>query len=150
MPVRFQRETVDEWLGDAYKVLDQIMQEASDIEDDRLNVDWDGYSALELQGFLHVITGRNEKNELVAYWIGTIGPHGQHKHVIASFDQAFWVRKDYRGITVFRLYKFLEQYYEEHGVERSYHFVRPHKHRLGGIIEKLGYKTEDVIYVKVR
>jgi hypothetical protein len=150
MSVKFQRESLDEWLADAHKILPQHYEEASDVENDILNVDWDGYQALQEQGLLHVITGRNEQGELVAYWMGTIGPHGQTKHIVSSFDQAFWVRKDYRGITVLRLYKFLEQYYEELGVERSYHLVKPHKHRLDGIIEKLGYKHTDSLYMKVR
>jgi hypothetical protein len=150
MTVRFQVEKPDEWLADAYKILPYHYAEASEIENDRLDIDWDGYQALITQGFLHLITGRNEQDELVAYWLGTIGPHGQTKNVLVSFDQAFWVRKDYRGITVLRLYKFLEQYYEELGVERSYHIAKPHKHRLGGILEKLGYNQTDAIYMKVR
>lgn len=141
---------MDEYLADAYAILPLHYEEASEVENDVLNIDWDGYLALEEQGFLHVITGRNEKDELVAYWIGTIGPHGQTKHIMSSFDLAFWVRKDYRGITVLRLYKFLEQYYEEQSVERSYHIAKPHKHSLGGILEKLGYTQTDAVYMKVR
>lgn len=150
MPVRFQREKIDEWLKDAYQILYNHLREASDVEGDIVDIDFDSYTNLEHTGALHIVTGRNEKDELVAYWIGLIIPHSHNKKHLSSFDDNFWVRPDYRGITVYRLYKFLEEYYESLGVKRSYHIVKPDRHSLGGILEKLGYAKLEETLLKVR
>ena len=146
MPVKFRKERFDEWFGEAHK---SLLEHAETIDWD-VDPNFDQYIELEHNGVLHIITGRNEKNELVAYWMGFIFPHPQNKKVLSAFDDVYWVRKDYRGITVLRLYKFLESYYDELGVNRSYHLVRPDLNRLGQIIEKLGYKKSEEMYLKVR
>ncbi len=85
-----------------------------------------------------------------ANWIGLIMYHSHNITHLSSFDDSFWVRPDYRGFTVYRFYKFLEEYFDSLGVKRSYHLVKPGKHRLGGIIEKLGYTKIEETFLKVR
>jgi GNAT superfamily N-acetyltransferase len=150
MSVEFRRERIDDWLKDAVYILQKQLDEASEIEDDIVNLDWDLYTALEQLDRLHIITGRNEKRELVAHYVGVTSPHPHHKHVLTSYHDMIWVRPDYRGITVLRLYKFIDNYFEKLGVQRSYNTIRAKNAKLGRLIERLGYVKDEEIYLKVR
>lgn len=148
MSVTFKRESFNDWLADAVYIIHSHWQEANDDHSIPIDIDHDTYLALERAGVLHIICGRNESNELIAYWSGLVYPHLHYKKILTSYDDVIWVRPDYRGITVLRLYKFLDNYLEDLGVGRVYHRSKPSKHRVGGILEKLGYTKTEESYMK--
>lgn len=148
MTVKFQRETLDEWLADARFFLEDHMAEAGETLGSALNVNHDLYVELDRQKCLYVITGRNEHGELVAYWMGTLFPNMFYKHFTTAYTIGYFVRKDYRGMTIVRMIKFVENYFKELGVKNVMQNART-VNKMGKILEKLGYRKAEEIYTKV-
>lgn len=148
MTVRFQRETLDEWLADARFILESHAQEAGETLGDTLNFNHDLYVELDQQKCLYVITGRNEHNELVAYWFGTFIPNLYFKQFMTAYAVAYWVRKDYRGFTVVRFIKFIDKYFKKLGATNIIQSTRV-QNRMGSILEKMGYCKFEETYKKV-
>ncbi len=148
MAVKFQRETMDQWLSDARFILHDHLREADATLDDQLDVNHDFYINLERAKILHIITGRNEKKELIAYWIGILAPNIFYQQYLTASALGMWVRPDYRGFTVYRFAKFLDQYFDSLNAKSIVQHARLNN-RFGGILEKLGYHKVEEVYKKV-
>ena len=147
MSVTFQRETLDNWLADARFMIAGHVEEAGENLGPP-NVNHDQYIEFERNKCLYIFSGRNEKKELVAYWLGIMGPNLVYKHIRTVYALHYFVRKDYRGITVVRMIKYVENYFKELGVKHIVQNART-KNNMGKILEKLGYRKTEESYSKV-
>lgn len=148
MAVKFRRESFDEWLVDARFMIEGHAEESGAALGSALNINHDQYVEFERQKCLYIFCGRNEKNELVAYWMGLMIPNLFYKHFITVYALGYFARKDYRGFTVVRMIKFVENYFKEKGVKNIVQNART-RNRMGRILEKLGYRKVEEIYTKV-
>lgn len=148
MTVTFKRETLDEWLADARFVLEDHLRDSGETLESSLNVNHDFYIDLDRRGALYILTGRNEKRELVAYWIGMRVPNILYQHFNTVYSMGYWVRPDFRGFTVYRFTKFIDQYFEDAQVKNIVQNART-INRMAGILEKLGYRKVEEVYTKV-
>lgn len=148
MTVRFSRESPDRWLADARFILDEHLKESGEDLGSSLDINHELYINLDKSGALHIITGRNEHRELVAYWIGLVIPNLNYKSFTTAYAHAYWVRQDYRGYTVFRFVKYLDNYLVNLKVRNIIFNVRMNN-RMGDILAKLGYRKIEEVYTKV-
>jgi len=135
-------------MADARFLLDDHLKESGEDLGSALDINHELYINLDKAGALHIITGRNEQKELVAYWIGLVVPNLNYKNFMTAHAHAYWVRQDYRGFTVFRLAKYIDKYLSDLKVRNIVFNVRLNN-RMGDILSKLGYRKIEEVYTRV-
>lgn len=147
MTIRFRRESIDQWMADARFILDAHLEESGEDLGSALDINHDFYINLDKIGALHIIVGRNESREFVAYWIGFVVPNINYRNFTTAYSSAYWVRHDYRGFTVYRFIKFLDEYLEKQKVRNIIFNVRMNN-RMGDILAKRGYRKIEEVYTR--
>jgi hypothetical protein len=135
-------------MADARFILDAHLKESGEDLGSSLDINHELYINLDKAGSLHIIAGRNKQRELVAYWIGLVVPSLNYKNFMTGYAHAYWVRPDYRGYTVFRFTKYIDNYLTNLKVRNIIFNVRENN-RMGDILAKLGYRKIEEVYTKV-
>lgn len=149
--VNFQCERLGTFLADAS---DQILQHWKELESFerrgwKLDINHDAYIELDHKGILKIITGRNQKNKIVAYVSCYVMKDLNSKsHTICTFN-SYYLDPRYRGFTVLRMFKFVEKFVVDLGVEELNVSFRLGKNRMHDLFTKhLGYHPVDVVLRK--
>ena len=110
-----------------------------------LDPDFDSYLALEQAGFLKSYTLRDD-GELVGYVLYHVYNHLHHREVKVAQMDLIYVKPSHR-LSGLKLLRYTEEALTKEGVS----FIltgAPEISRLGGVLEKKGYKVFEKMYIK--
>lgn len=117
-----------------------------------LEPDWDKYFHLDFDGFLRIITVR-DNGLLVGYLFLILGPGLHYASTLHAHVDMYWIDPLYRaGFFGIKLFKEAERYCKEMGVQRvavseKVHFLRE-RGGIGVIFKRLGYAPQDILWAK--
>lgn len=108
---------------------------------------WDRYFDLDLAGVLRVLTVRSG-DALVGYHFVFVFPHLHYFSTMWGESDLFWLAPAFRsGWTGYKLLRIVRDTLKENGVK--VHRINSKVHfDLGPILERLGYKPSDVMYLQ--
>lgn len=120
---------------------------ALDKESIPLDPDWDEYDRLASKDQLHLLTARNG-SELIGYYVGIVRPHLHYKSTLMAFNDVMYIKPEHRqGMVGIRLLKEIEKTLKDRGVKKMFMNTKEH-HNFGVILERLGYKKSESIFIK--
>jgi GNAT superfamily N-acetyltransferase len=146
MSYTYQREKFPDVIEEMKPLLLNHWREIATWQDIPLSPNYAAYQAAEDRDVLRMFTVRND-GELIGYCVFFIGNihYTTHKH--ATQDILF-ILPDYRGKSAgYRLISYADGQLQAEGVD----VIRQHvklAHNFGPLLEKLGYRTTEVIYEK--
>ena len=112
-----------------------------------LDLDFDAYFRLDLEGVLHILTVR-VNGELVGYTFNLIGPHLHHHSTRTAQTEMFWLAPEQRsGWTGVRLFRLTRRGLRDRGVKLHHvNFKLSFKAgRVGKLLSRLGYRPSDIV-----
>ena len=146
--ITYQVESFTKCLSELKGLFDEHYQEiGNDPNSVELNPDYDAYSLLEENNSLHLVTVRSE-GLLVGYYLSVISPMLHFKHIINAYNDAIFVKKEYRKGTVgYKLIKKSLKLLEDMGVNCVTLHTKT-KQPFDKLCEKLGMTCVERNYVK--
>lgn len=144
----FKREALHLW-GEHWKEI------ALDKDVIKLDVDYEQYERLDLDGALHVVVAR-AAGAIVGYHLSILRPHLHYRTSFTAFTDVYYVAPKYRkGMTGVKLFKFVEQTLRARGVQKMYSATKLHTSddgrdlNVGKLFERMGWKEIERVYAKV-
>lgn len=114
----------------------------------KLNLWHEQYDELAKNGELRIITARDDDKIVGYYWV-IIKPHLHYKQSLTAFTDVFFLHPLYRkGFTGVKLFKFVEQYLKEIGVQRVISTTKI-KHDKSSIFKRLKWDKVEIVYSKI-
>lgn len=146
--IRYQQESLYEVVGDVEPLLalhyDELCLNKERI---KLNPAWGEYRALEAMGRFVVFTARDD-DKLVGYSAFFVNRHMHYLDLTVAFNDVLFLDPAYRqGMTGVRLVKFAERLTES-GVNKICYHAKLDTNLIP-ILNRLGYKTEEVVLGKL-
>lgn len=146
-----QVEFCQECLGDVRGEIEPLLREHKsevDHTDRPVNPDWETYESLEDLGLLKIFTAR-ESGTLVGYFVAILSPDLHSKGYYNCVDDLFFISHPYRkGLTGYKLVKFVEDCLKADGVDRLY-IKTTTKNKIDPFMVKLGYIEIETVWGKV-
>ena len=113
-----------------------------------LDINWEGYFALESSGNLKVFTARLDE-ELVGYIVVvTVAPLTNRTKVIGYFDSVFVVKSERKSSIARRLIKFTEGCLKKDGINTVI-ASSSEQNPIGNFLTRLGYEAFETKHKKV-
>lgn len=146
--IRYQQESLYEVVGDVEPLLalhyDELCLNKERI---KLNPAWGEYRALEAMGRFVVFTARDD-DKLVGYNAFFVNRHMHYIDMVVAFNDVIFLHPDYRqGTTGIRLVKLAERLTDT-GVNKICYHAKLDTNLIP-ILNRLGYKTEEVVLGKL-
>lgn len=147
--ITIQREMLWQVASDVEQLLQEHYQELCMHKHiKKLNPAWDRYSALESSGALVAFTVRDD-GKLIGYSAFIVQPHIHYADLLVGGNDVLFLTKSHRqGRTGLRLIRFCEEQLEKLGVRVITWHAKPGTDLIP-ILERTGYKTEEVILGKI-
>ena len=148
MKLSYQKESFVKIMSELPPLFLRHYEEVQEDKTFPLEPSWVGYTAMEVQGQLHVLTVRAE-SKLVGYLFAITVPHLHYASKGISLTDMFYILPEYRtfwsGVTLFRKG---EEMVREVGVHKSFIVTKRHL-PISIILKRLGYKFVELIHAKV-
>ena len=112
-----------------------------------LAVDYAAYRALEVQGWLHVLTVRVDE-ELAGYCISVICGHLHYATTLCAVVDVYYVKPGYRaGFLGVRLFRELERCLKARGAQKVFLSTKL-AHDKGALFRRLRWRPVETVYSK--
>jgi GNAT superfamily N-acetyltransferase len=114
-----------------------------------VDIDWDRYYRLDVEGLLHVLTARVPSGQLVGYAFMLLGPHMRYKSTIWGHVDVYWIDPLYRqGWTGIKFFKTLIKDARTMGAKNltlatKHHFMG---NRVTKLLQRLGFTPIETIH----
>ena len=135
----------------AKELLPLFIRHWEEIEQDReavpLDMDFDSYYRLDLEGMLHILTVRID-GRIVGYSFSLVGPHLHHQSTKTAHTEMFWLAPEYRsGWTGVRLLRLTRRGLKDRGVKlHTIDFRLSFQGgRVGKLLARLGYRPTAIV-----
>lgn len=148
--ITFQEEQFMDCIGEALPMLmDHYNEIALDQELIPLDIDFDGYIALQSCGKLYILTIRDE-GKIIGYHSVIVSSSLHYKSTLFGDTDIFYVIPERRGgMLGIRMFKESERRLKQRGVKKVLIPYKLHVHPyIGKILEILGYRKIEHLYAK--
>lgn len=152
MPRSFQREALNDVIGEIGPLLTRHWHEVAHYHDIPLTPNWAAYAQLQALGALRIYTGRDDGKDrlLIGYSVFTVH-QGVHYALSSEADEdLLFVLPEYRkGRFGLKLMQFAERELEAEGVQLIKRRTKvAERLNFGAMLERMGYEPIDVVYGK--
>lgn len=152
MPRSFQREALNDVIGEIGPLLTRHWHEVAHYHDIPLTPNWAAYAQLQALGALRIYTGRDDGKDrlLIGYSVFTVH-QGVHYALSSEADEdLLFVLPEYRkGRFGLKLMQFAERELEAEGVQLIKRRTKvTERLNFGAMLERMGYEPIDVVYGK--
>ena len=149
LKVKFQVEEYEKVIEEIKPYYNSHYEEVAADKEIELNPSYETYTTLALLGILHVVTVRNNDNNLIGYYIAIVTPHLHYKQSLTAVTDIYYLDPEYRfGRIAIDFFKFIESSLKDRGVQRIYTMTKSFANK-GKIFEYLGYTEKERIYTKM-
>lgn len=137
--ITFQEESFSRARKDFEPLLDLHWNEIARHQDEiKLNVNYEGYKALEDAKLLHCVTARDD-GKLVGYVISMLSLSLHYKDHLFAVNDVLFIHPDYRkGGTFVRMLKFTERKLQQANVKNFYIHMKL-AYDFSALLERYGY-----------
>ena|ERR1700761_8333982 len=114
-----------------------------------VDIDWDRYYKLDIDGILHILTARVPSGQLVGYAFMMLGPHMRYKSTLWAHVDVCWIDPLYRqGWLGIRFFKTLIRDATTMGAKNltmatKHHFMG---NRVTKLLQRLGFAPIETIH----
>ncbi len=144
--MNFQRETVQDVMGEITPLLKAHYHEISADHYIPLEPNWDGYQKIESAGAFRIFTARAEDGRLIGYNCFFINHNLHYKSSLQAVQDVIYIDKERRGFGQ-SFINWCDAQLKAEGVQKVYHHVKA-KHNFGPMLERNGYALVDLIFAK--
>lgn len=146
--MRFDRETVDNVIGDIQPLLRKHWREIAHYPDIELDPDYPRYLAMEAAGVLRIYTARSS-GRLVGYGIFSICPALHYKQSVQAVCDILFIDPEHRrGLGIAgALLSHCDSQLAAEGVQVVFQRTKA-RHSFGNLLEALGYELVDLVHAR--
>ena len=113
-----------------------------------LDIDHEGYDALDEREALHILTVRRQ-GLLIGYHVAIVSGHLHYKSTLHGITDVYWIAPECRhGVTAMRMFQAVERELAKLGVRKLFTATKLHMDQ-GPLFERLGYKPVERLYAKL-
>lgn len=147
MAIDFQRESIAGLWGELHPLLDAHYHEISADKTIPLCPDTERYDQLDAAGVIHTYTARLE-GELIGYAIFFVQPHLHYATTTHALQDVIFIAREHRrGTLGLRLIRYCDRQLQSEGIHVVHHHIKA-AHNWGPILERMGYRLQDLIYTR--
>jgi GNAT superfamily N-acetyltransferase len=147
--IQYQQEPLCTVVPDVDSLLSMHYEELT-LNKDKIKLQpvWSRYAALEQAGAFVCFTARDDE-KLIGYSAFFVNAHLHYEQTIVASNDVLFLHPDYRqGMTGIKLIKFSESQLKSMNVNKITWHAK-HNTALIPILERLGYKNEEVVMGKI-
>ena len=113
-----------------------------------LDPDWNRYATMDSQGYLHMMTVRDD-GILIGYYLAIVMSHLHYKSSMTAWSDIFYLHPDYRfGWTGYKLFVHTESMLKKLGVQKSYVMTKAHL-PINMLMKRLKYRLIERTFTKL-
>lgn len=145
----FQRESLNDVIGEVGPLLTAHWHEVAHYKDIPLTPNWAAYAQLQALGALRIYTGRDD-GQLIGYSVFTVHQGVHYALSLEADEDLLFVLPEHRkGRFGLQLMQFAERELASDGVQLVKRRTKvAERLNFGAMLERMGYEPIDVIYGK--
>jgi GNAT superfamily N-acetyltransferase len=145
----FQREAIEDVIGEIRPLLERHWQEVAHYPDIPLTPNWDAYEQFQTAGILRIYTGR-DYGRLIGYSVFTVHKGVHYSTSLEADEDLVFVLPEHRkGRFGLQLMQFAERQLAAENVQLVKRRTKvAERLNFGALLERMGYEPIDVIYGK--